>query len=283
MENPFVSAVTPPPNLQKPALWFIFCGELLMVLVKPQTFSIPFIKNPNDIGITCVRSQYLGVLGNQHCFSGELEKETVVSKGIEFKNLRSLYSVLGDSLFTVAGRAKQIVEWERTNQFCGCCGMPTVEHHQERARVCSKCEVEIFPRLAPAIIVLISRGQELLLSRSPHFPPDMYSILAGFVEPGETLEQAVEREVMEEVKLRVRNIRYLSSQPWPFPHSLMIGFRAEYAGGKIEIHPTEIEDAMWCNINNLPLLPPNMSIARRLIDGFIGEVSSNSNTTTNVS
>ena len=133
----------------------------------------------------------------------------------------------------------------------------------------AQCGLLQFPRLSPAIIVLVRRGERLLLARSRQTPPGMYSVLAGFVEPGETLEQAVEREVKEEVGISVSNIRYFGSQPWPFPHSLMIGFTAEHAEGELDIDRNEMEDAGWYSVDRLPMLPPPISIARRLIDDFL--------------
>ncbi len=273
MRKPFLPAVTPPENLQTRAWWFAFRGDRLLVQVRNGSTSIPLFRHPTELGLCCIRSQYLGVLEGRHCFSAELHERSQPAIGMAFENLRALYPSLGDELFALAGRAKQIVEWDRNHQFCGRCGSQTATHARDRARVCPRCGLESFPRLAPAIIVLIIRGEVLLLSRSPHFPEGMYSILAGFVEPGETLEEAVEREVMEEVGLRVKNIRYVSSQPWPFPHSLMIGFRAEHAGGQLKIDPAEIEDARWCRPPDLPMLPPSLSIARRLIDGFLQETT----------
>jgi len=141
----------------------------------------------------------------------------------------------------------------------------------ERAKECPQCGLLHFPRLAPAIIVLVERGHKLLLARSRHFPPGLYSVIAGFVEPGETLEEAVVREVREEVGVAIKDIRYFDSQPWPFPHSLMIGFTAAYAGGKISLDDMEIEDAGWFTADNLPTLPGKISISRRLIDRFLAK------------
>ena len=160
------------------------------------------------------------------------------------------------------------LDWDRTHQYCGRCGTKTIDAEGERAKRCPNCGLSNYPRLSPSIIVRINRGDEILMARAFRFPPGMYSVLAGFVEPGETLEEAVEREVWEEVRIRVKNIRYFGSQPWPFPHSLMLGFTAEYAGGEIEIDQVEIEDAGWYSAANLPQLPPRLSIARRLIDDF---------------
>jgi NAD+ diphosphatase len=186
-----------------------------------------------------------------------------------FKGLRQIYGCLNEDLFWIAARAVQIVDWDRTNQFCGKCGVELRMKTTERAKECPQCGLLLFPRLAPAIIVLVERGNKLLLARSRYFPSDMYSVIAGFVEPGESLEEAVVRELNEEVGVDVKDIRYFGSQPWPFPHSLMIGFIATYAGGEIFLDDEEIEDAGWFTADNLPRIPDKISIARKLIDWFL--------------
>ena len=188
-----------------------------------------------------------------------------------FRGLRSLFGLLDEPSFQVAGRAIQIVDWDRDHQFCGRCGARTEDQAGERSKKCPRCGLAAYPRLSPAVIVLVERGGELLLARSPHFPPGMYSTLAGFVDPGETLEQTVAREIREEVGVEVDNVRYFGSQPWPFPSSLMIGFRADHAGGEIAIDDEEIEDAGWFRAGELPRVPPRISIARALIEAFLAE------------
>lgn len=188
-------------------------------------------------------------------------------------DLFSYFGRSSEAEWLVAGRAVQIVEWARTHQFCGRCGAATAIAAGERAMKCSACGLLAFPRLAPAMITLVTRGegadQEALLARGVQFRAPMYSCLAGFVEPGETLEGAVIREVQEEVGIQVTNVRYWGSQPWPFPHSLMLGFHAEYAAGDIVCDPTEIVDANWYRRDALPPIPPGISIARRLIDDWL--------------
>jgi NAD+ diphosphatase len=175
-----------------------------------------------------------------------------------------------EETWTVAGRAVQLVEWDRTHRFCGRCGEATEVAPSERARRCPACSLLAFPRLAPAIIVLVERDDgRALLARGAAFPIPMYSCLAGFVEPGETMEQAVHREVHEEVGIEVEDVRYQASQPWPFPHSLMLGFTARYAGGELHLDEREILDAGWYEPDDLPMIPPAMSIARRLIDDWL--------------
>ncbi len=193
-----------------------------------------------------------------------------VSPPFEVGRLRELYPILGDARFLMAGRATQIVEWSTTHKFCGRCATPTERLTAERCMRCPACGLLAYPRIAPAVIVLVRRGDEALLARGARFPVPFYSTLAGFVEIGESLEETIAREVREEVGVEVKAPRYFGSQPWPFPHSLMIGFFAEWAGGEIRADGTEILDARWCRRDDLPgLLPPPLSIARGLIDVWL--------------
>jgi len=173
-----------------------------------------------------------------------------------------------------AGRAVQLVEWARTHRFCGRCAAPTEPSAGERGMRCPECGLVAYPRVAPAMITLVTRGepgpdQEALLARGVNFPMPMYSCLAGFVEPGEDLEGAVVREVAEEVGVVVDHVRYRASQPWPFPHSLMVGFRADYVSGELVLDESEIADANWYRRDDLPMTPPGISIAKRLIDEWV--------------
>jgi NAD+ diphosphatase len=188
-------------------------------------------------------------------------------------DLFSLYGRTSEVEWAIAGRAVQIVDWARTHRFCGRCATPTVPSDGDRSMRCPSCGLLAFPRLAPAMITLVTRGhgdaQQALLARGVQFRAPMYSCLAGFVEPGESLEQAVVREVREEVGVSVGNVRYWGSQPWPFPHSLMIGFHADWLDGEIDIDPSEIVDAQWFRRDELPNIPPRISIARKLIDAWL--------------
>jgi NAD+ diphosphatase len=269
----FTALVTPPSDLDKPALWFAFQGAQILVLRDAQSAGVPRAGDMREFGVSPKRSQYLGLLGEQHCFACELEEGCSAPEGMQWSGLRALFGAIDDSLFALAGRAFQIVDWDRSHQFCGCCGTPTQIKNNERSRECPKCGQVHYPRIAPAIMALVRRGRELLLARSPHFAPGMYSALAGFVEPGETLEQTLVREVREEVGIEVANIRYFASQPWPFPHSLMIAFNADYAGGEITPEPGEIEAADWFTLDRLPqALPGKISISRRLIDAALTDL-----------
>ena len=267
----YLPAIVPPRPAPQRALWFVFCGSNLLVSISPPV-ALPRLASPENLGLASRRSQYLGELAGVHCFSGEVDPGTDAPQGWAWQNLRMLYGALEEPLFALAGRALQLIDWDRTHQYCGACATPTRARQEERSRECPACGLVVYPRLAPAVMCLARRGPELLLARSTRFARGMYSALAGFVEPGETLEQCVEREVREEVGVRVRNLRYFGSQPWPFPHSLMIAFHADFESGEIRIDGVEIEDAQWFSIVNLPRLPARISIARRLIDSALGEM-----------
>lgn len=208
---------------------------------------------------------FLGYMQDVACFTLAVSD----TAGREFGMLRSLLGRIDDVMFSLAGRAVQIVDWYRSHQFCGRCGAPADEHARDRALVCAGCGIHTYPRLSPSIIVLIHRGEEVLLARNVRFPEGMYSTLAGFVEPGESIEDTVRREVMEEVGVSVRNITYYGSQPWPFPNSLMLGFHAEYDGGEITLQEEEIADAQWFNCADLPQIPGKAAISRWLIDAYL--------------
>jgi len=268
----YASAVHPPEEPPERSLWFVFRGGELLVAAIPAPAVIPHCNNPKELGMMLLRTQYLGVLGAEHCYSAEAAAEAQPPQGWSWQGLRGLFGALDDAQFALAGRAVQIVEWDRTHQYCGACGEVTAARTSERSRECPKCRLVVYPRLAPAVMGLVRRERSLLLARSPRFPEGMYSALAGFVEPGETLEQCLEREVHEETGIRVRNARYFASQPWPFPNSLMIAFFADYVAGEVRVDGTEIVDAQWFDIEDLPRLPARISVARRLIDAAIGEM-----------
>lgn len=188
--------------------------------------------------------------------------------GLQALGLRSLFGRLPDDLMALAGRSSQLVDWYLGHAYCGRCGTPTALSGAETARVCPACGALHFPRVTPAVIMRVERDGEILLAHSARFATGFYSVLAGFVEPGETLEQAVAREVLEEVGLQVDGIRYFGSQSWPFPSQLMVGFTARHRAGEIRLQEDEITDAGWFRPDALPELPGRYSIARRLIDDF---------------
>jgi NAD+ diphosphatase len=267
----FLSGIVPPEVRSEPAWWFIFQENKLLVYPSSESVTLPLMTGLNELGLILMRQNYLGQLDHRLCYAAEVAEGTIPPEGMAFEGLRQIYGRLDEDLFWVAARAVQIIDWDRTHQFCDRCGVPLRTKPDERAKACPQCGLLHFPRLAPAIIVLVERGNQLLLARSRHFMPGMYSVLAGFVEPGESLEEAVVREVKEEVGIEIQDIKYFGSQPWPFPHSLMIGFTATYAGGEISLDDKEIEDAGWFTAEKLPRIPGKISIARKLIDQFLAK------------
>ena len=211
--------------------------------------------------------QFLGHYGNVPCFA--IKAKGAIPEGYTPVSLRALLGKTKQSLFYLAGRAQQIVDWFENHRFCGRCGSEMVLHPQDRAMTCESCRLVNYPRLSPSIIVLVTKGDEMLLARNANWPTNMYSTLAGFVEAGESIEQTVHREVFEEVGLRVKNLRYFGSQSWPFPNSLMLGFHAEYDCGDIVCQAGEIADAQWFTKDSLPQTPPKTAISGWLIDEFI--------------
>ena len=215
-------------------------------------------------------THFLGTLDGVACWGVDVPVDADPSDGAAI-DLHSYFGRASEEEWLVAGRAVQLVEWSRTHRFCGRCATPTVPSPGERAMRCPACGLLAYPRLAPAMITLVTRGDQALLARGVQWNVPMYSCVAGFVEPGESLEGAVVREVREEVGIEVADVRYQGSQPWPFPHSLMLGFRAEHASGEIVCDPTEIADAGWYGRDELPMIPPGISIARKLIDAWLAE------------
>ncbi|MDT8342371.1 MAG: NAD(+) diphosphatase [Longimicrobiales bacterium] len=198
-----------------------------------------------------------------------LEEDAAPPPGTVLRPLRGALPLLEATQARWAGRARQLLEWRDQHRFCGRCGAGTRLAPAGDALHCPRCGLSHFPRHAPAVIVLVHDEERFLLGRSPHFPGRMYSTLAGFVEPGESAEEAVHREILEEAGVRVADLRYFGSQSWPFPHSLMLGFHARWAGGEARPDEAELEDVRWFTRRDLPELPPPLSIARRLIEAFL--------------
>jgi NAD+ diphosphatase len=229
-------------------------------------------EHPDDVAPGSTK-HVLGVLDGAACWAIDLDGDGVPDIVDGLLPLMALYGRVDDVRWTLAGRAVQLVEWDRTTRYCGRCGTPTEAAPGERARRCPSCGLLAFPRLAPAVITLVERDGEALLAHGRAFPVPMYSCIAGFVEPGETLEEAVHREVQEEVGVELADVRYVASQPWPFPHSLMVGFEATWGSGEISIDEHEIVHAAWFRADDLPAIPPGLSIARRLIDDWVRRVA----------
>lgn len=249
---------------------FAFHGNRLLCLPAQSGFdALPTVASVQSQFASQFEPRFLGWLGASPCVLLEVSPEqSGATTAFELVDLRVLAFTANESFFAMVARARQVLEWERTHRFCGACGAPTASHSVELARICESCSQSYYPRISPCIIVLVTRGDEVLLARAPRFPPQMFSTLAGFVEAGETLEMALHREVMEEVGIEVTNIRYHSSQSWPFPHSLMVGFHADYLAGDIRVDGEEIVEADWWPVQRLPQVPPSGSIAHELIMSY---------------
>lgn len=201
----------------------------------------------------------------------EVKRAELAPRGCEFRPLKTLLDSLPAALVKRAARALELLEFDRSHRFCGSCGAPTVRKPGLAARTCTapECAREHYPRISPVVIVLVERGEEVLLGRSPHFPPGLYSALAGFVDPGESAEEAAQREVFEETRVRLGALRYFASQPWPFPHALMLGYQADYAAGEVQCAPDEIEDARFFHVDALPaVFPMRYTMASLLLSDF---------------
>ncbi|MBP3219672.1 MAG: NAD(+) diphosphatase [Prevotella sp.] len=272
--------------------WFVFCKtELLIEKTKEGQYTIPYGEKPpvglkewttvhtvdipeplrSDDGATEVRTfridaPYLGQGANGKA------KERIM----EMCSLRASYHLLPRQLYLIAGKCQEILYWDANTKFCGVCGAP-MKLHTNISKRCTECGKEVWPQLATAVIVLIQRKasdgnpqhNEVLLVHANNFRSNYYGLVAGFVETGETLEEAVEREVAEEVGLKIKNLRYFGSQPWPYPCGLMVGFYADYAGGDIHLQRSELGSGGWFTRDKLPQIPDKMSIARKLIDNWL--------------
>jgi NAD+ diphosphatase len=269
MKELFVSSVEGPAEKTDLAYWFVFQERKMLVVVGGAESGPPLARDIRGIGIHPIQEIYLGSLNGIHCYAAEVEGSIGPPKGMSFHGLRGLHGHVDEALFRVAFKAIHTIEWDRADQYCNRCGSKNQPKVGERAKECPRCGFVSFPRISPAIIVLVKRDGKALLARSGRFKEGLFSTVAGFVEPGESLEDAVHREVMEETGIDVKNIRYFGSQPWPFPDSLMVGFTAEYAGGEIKIDDNEILDARWFPADRMPEIPGKISIARALIDYFL--------------
>jgi len=224
-------------------------------------------------GLEAKEQYHIGYYDNQPCFVVKVSHQSQLPHGYRWEAVRNLLirNAITESQFEMVGSAMQVINWNLGHQYCGQCGDKTKLHSEERARVCEPCGIHYYSRISPCVIVLITRGEECLLAKHAKGKGEFYSPLAGFIEPGETVENALRREVSEEVAITVKNLQYFGSQPWPYPGQLMIGFYAEYDAGDIEVDGIEITDARWWHYTDLPSVPAGGSLSGKLISHFVAQ------------
>lgn len=283
MLHDFIPSVEPPKFPAPSAYWFVFSEYRLLVAIPEKTVSVPTTNDVNALNLDVTRQIYLGNFQGKPCYAAEGKFRDTDSSDFAFHELRTLFDRLEEGLYEIALLGVHLVEWEKTCKFCSKCGETLQPRNDMRAKECIRCKRLEFPRISPAIIVLVEKENTLLLARSPRFPGRFFSVLAGFVNPGESLEDAIHREILEETGIAVKNITYFGSQPWPFPDSLMIGFTAQYESGEIQIDGDEIIEAGWYAPEHLPEIPGKLSIARQLIDRFLDKHPSSQATATSPS
>lgn len=256
--------ITPAPD--EPVWWIMVQGN--QVAVHSQ-FQNPLVPLQSAGGWPEAEKAYTAKIGSYRgvdVFLLIASETTALPEGYTWLKLRDLLMHADQELFALAGRACQVVYFLKTHRYCGTCGDQMVQDRDELAVICPTCNFQCYPRISPCIIVAVYRKNEILLARGSRHPEGLYSVLAGFVESGESFEQCLHREVFEETGVSVKTPEYLFSQPWPFPHSLMAGFVAEFEQGEIAIDGKEILDAQWFSLDSLPQTPPKGTIAARLID-----------------
>ena len=280
----FAPSAVRPQELSARPLWFL-CAENEVVLrrdrgpglddgLPERAALLPSTEEVSALGLDPAAGVFLGTLAGEQCWAlSYAGGKAALPPVLGLVGLRKLWSLLDEALFPIAGRANQLAHHYSTNLFCGRCGARTERAPKDRAVKCPACTLSVWPRISPAIITLVRRGDEALLANSGRFPVPFFSTLAGFSDPGESLEETLVREVREEVGVQVGDVRYFGSQPWPFPNSLMIGFTAQWHAGEIAVDGQEIKEARFFKAAALPMIPPRLSIARRLIDAWVTEIT----------
>ncbi len=265
----FILGSVPPEKEEKESLLFLFKQNELLVRKIKEQYNVPTNGSADYSKYLYSNMHYIGNIDKQSCYTAKYIQGQELKDDMEFLTLRQLFGQMDESILQAAFRAIQIVAWDDTHKFCGVCAAPTEKKSNEHAKVCPNCGHIAYPRLSPAVIVAVTKGDKLLLASNKNFTSTMYSVLAGFVEAGESLEECVKREIKEEVSIEVKNIKYFGSQSWPFPNSFMIGFTAEYESGEIKVDENELSDARWFSVKELPNIPGSISISRKLIDWYV--------------
>ncbi len=246
--------------------WFLFCKDEFLLEQTADGWRVP---QGNEPPIALERwqvQQPLPPLAGEACVAVRLDSPAIV-EGFKMVGLRDSYDLLPLKHHVQAGKARELLYWDETTKFCGVCGGP-MRRDTDISKRCTHCGKEVWPSLAPAVIVAVGRDDEILLVQGRNFRADYMGLVAGFVETGESLEKAVAREVLEETGVRIKNIRYHSSQPWPYPNALMLGFMADYESGELRIQRSELNKGGWFHRHALPAIPGRVSLARKLIDAW---------------
>ena len=253
--------------------WFVFCkGDLLLEKTTDGQYTIPYQEEAPTPLKEWTNVHTITPFGDDDVRTYTIDGPVTDNPRYEMCGLRATYNKLPHELYQIAGKCQEILYWDANTRFCGVCGGP-MKMHTEISKRCTHCGKEIWPLLATAIIVLIRREDKVLLVHARNFRGKFFGLVAGFVETGETLKEAVVREVHEEVGIKIKNIRYFASQPWPYPCGLMVGFTADYVSGDLHLQRSELDDAGWFDRDHLPPVPDKMSIARQLIDSWLEESS----------
>lgn len=252
--------------------WFAFIGNSIVLEHDDKGYHVPCSAEPPLPLKAWTPRQELPPMNGMPCIAYSIDTPPEGGLGaLETIGLRQSWLVLPEDFYREAGKAAELLYWDSNTRYCGVCGAP-MSRHTAISKRCTNCGKEVWPQVSPAIIVRIRKGDDILLVHALNFKrSEMYGLVAGFVETGETLEECVEREVREEVGLTITNIRYFASQPWPYPCGIMVGFTADYVSGEIKVQAEELSNARWFNRKDMPPIPDKLSIARRLIDDYLKE------------
>lgn len=252
-------------------LFFVFCkGDIMLEKLPDGTYTIPLSEAPPTEVKPWTNIMNVSGLEGTEVRTYRIDAPVTGDERFEMCGLRPSYYKLSSELYLKAGKCQELLYWDQNTKYCGVCGAP-MKMHTDISKRCTECGKEVWPMLATAIIVLIHKGDEVLLVHARNFKSNFMGLVAGFVETGETLEEAVHREVMEETHLKITNLRYFGSQPWPYPCGLMVGFNADYVSGEIKLQKEELARGAWFKKDNLPQIPEKLSIARKLIDAWLDE------------
>ncbi len=251
---------------------YVIREQKVLVDLKGDELAIPFKDAAAGLDLYDSDGYHIGMLDSRTCDAYPVPAAAEPPRGMGFMGLRRLFGILDPEKYSMAVRAMGILNWDRTCRFCSACGSKLKRLPAIFAKQCESCGFTMFPKISPAVIVAVEKADTILLARANRFAENLYSVLAGFAEPGESLEDTVRREIKEEVGIEVKDVRYFGSQPWPYPDSLMIGFTASWSSGEITVDNDEITDARWFTVEGLPLIPDKISIARSLIDSFVEKI-----------